>query len=128
MKKMFIICLLICCSCKSYYIDVISLKEQLKTTKAVPDTRFEQLDSLSYLGSNLSELKVQNKKGKKIILETENSIILKVERKDGFKFRYYLNSMLLNGESFYGMGPTYLVGGLNHRVPMDSIVSIKAKP
>ena len=115
-------------SCKSYDITSSSLKNQLEQTESILDNNPENYVEYSYSGKSLSSLKVKNSKDEEVVLNTENSIVLKVTRKDGFKFKYYLNSMSVNGNTFRGMGPTYLVGGMIHKVHLDSIASIKVKP
>lgn len=129
MKKFLVICLvLILFSCKSYHIEPSDLKSQLEQTEAISDDRPEQVVKNSYFGKNLSKFKATNSRNKETVLDSENQIILKVSRKDGFKFKYYLNSISINGNTFTGMGPTYLVGGMIHKVHIDSIASIKVKP
>lgn len=128
MKYIVIAVLFLFVSCKSYQIDAFNLKSQLEQTKAISEDNPENIEKNTYVGENLSRIKVINSKDKEVILDTENPIVLKVTRKDGFKFKYYLSSMSVNGNTFRGMGPTYLVGGMIHKVHVDSIASIKVKP
>ncbi|MDT0553000.1 hypothetical protein [Urechidicola vernalis] len=128
MNKFLVLCFLLLVSCKSYQIDADSLQSQLQKTTPVIDSLSEGRDITFFKGENLEELIVLNGNGEKVVLKTDTPIVLKVTRKDGFKFRYYLNSMSLFENEFKGMGPTYLVGGMIHKVKVDSIASIKVKP
>lgn len=115
-------------SCKSYQIEPSGLKSQLEQTEAILIDGLEQSSINSYSGENLSTLKVKDFKNNEVILDTKNPIVLKVIRKDGFRIKYYLSSVSVNGSTFNGMGPTYLVGGMIHKIHIDSIASIKIKP
>ncbi|OIQ37198.1 MAG: hypothetical protein BM563_09110 [Bacteroidetes bacterium MedPE-SWsnd-G1] len=128
MNKFLALCFLLLVSCKSYEIDANSLQSQLQKTTPVKDSLTEEKTATFFKGENLKELIVLNRRGEKVVLETDKPLVLKVTRKDGFKFRYYLNSMSSYEDKFKGMGPTYLVGGMIHNVNIDSIASIKVKP
>lgn len=121
--------LVIVVSCKTYTISPESFKTQLSRGENNQKQEVEinnplYFGNLKYQANSIDILEVTNKKGEKAIISKTASLEMKVEHKNGKKYLFYFDTVIIENDTLKGSRSRF-TPKLSRSIPFDSIISIK---
>ena len=124
-----IVCLI--SACKTYSISPDSFQDQLlkatsENSKEVEINNPLFYKHITYLANNITQLKVLDKKWHPSYLDVSPSIELRVHHRNGKKYFFYFDTVLLENGMLKGGGSRF-IQEIRHAIPMDSIVEIQVQ-
>ncbi len=123
--------LLLVFSCRTYTISTSSFREQMIKAKSENMTEVEINNPLFYRNircssNNIDQLIVKDKTGNKICMNNSPSIELRVTYRNGKKFHFYFDTVILENDTLKG-GRSRFAQNLTQSIPLDSIVKIEVQ-
>ena len=114
-------------SCKTYTIAPESLREQFiqsgNTQKNVRINDALFYGSIEYKSNGIVNLEVIDKHGNKKIIQNAPSLEMRVTHKNGKKYHFYFDTVILENDSLKGGRSRYI--HTNTKIPLDSILKIE---
>ncbi|WP_309641877.1 hypothetical protein [Flavobacterium sp.] len=128
MKLPLFLFLLVLISCKTYTISPDSFKRQYLGSESNKMRQVEINNPLligktKYLLNNVKVLEVTDKNGNIVAMKNEPSVEMRVTHKNGQKYHYYFQMVLLDRDTLKGGRSVFL--NLTRSIPFDSIVKIE---
>jgi hypothetical protein len=116
-------------SCTTYTIPIDSFRSQMveansKTMKSVQAVNPLPFANTTYSSNNVQKLIVWDKKGIKTYLKNSPSIEMRVTHRNGKKFNYYFDTVILENDSIKGHRSRFFKK-LTRSIPLDSIRKIE---
>lgn len=116
-------------SCTTYTIPIDSFRSQMvdanaKTMKSVQAVNPLPLANTTYLSNNIQKIAVWDKKGIKTYLKNSPRLEMRVTHRNGKKFNYYFDTVILENDSIKG-GRSRFFKKLTRSIPMDSVRKIE---
>ena len=129
-----LVLLFLVASCKTYTIPVDSFKKQMIGTSSENSTEVEINNPLlgngwgniKYYSNNVDGLYVIDKEGNKLYLDNSPSIEMRVTHRNGKKYHFYFDTVILENNILSGSRSRF-ISGLTRYIPMDSIVKIEVQ-
>ena len=80
--------------------------------------------NIKYTSNNIDRLIVTDKNGNKIYLNNSPSIEMRVTHRNGKKYHFYFDTIILENDTLKG-GRSRFAQNLTRAIPMDSILKIE---
>ena len=121
--------LLLTYSCKTYTITTESFSNQMIHAKTENLIEVEINNPLThmnvkYQSNHIESLIVTDKKGNKVTLYNSPSIEMRVTHRNGKKYHFYFDTVILENNFLKG-GRSRFLKNLTRQIPFDSIVKIE---
>lgn len=118
-------------SCNTYTIPVESFREQM--TK-FPSSSMKEVEinnplaygNIKYSSNNIDRIMVLDKKGNKIYIDNSPSIEMRVTHRNGKKYIFYFDTVILENDTLKGSRSRF-AQGITRELPIKSIVKIEVQ-
>ena len=123
--------LLLIISCKTYTIPADSFRSQMinansENMKVVEINNPLTFGKITYSSNNIKSLVVIDKNGNEFIKENKPSIEMRVTDKNGKKYHFYFDTVILENDTLKG-GRSRFMKNLTREIPMNNIVKIEVQ-